>query len=229
MAFINPLLARIFGRRKIPKEPAQKEETQAAPAPEAPKPRPELKFPPEHPLNQLRSMYTWKARGGSGLVFSLEAPEGREPIPEDEAGRELLRLQTVVNRAAKKRLELARPKPKNGEAPVTPNLDAQVLIFLPKNGLSAWLLALPPVGEGKPLDKAQLDDELDRAQVRFGLDQAVLDGLPKNPDRYFHLHPVAWGKAPVHGVDGRVVELFPRAVERKAAVDENNRDRKSVV
>lgn len=221
MAFIQPLLDRLFGKAEIqPESPEEQEQTLDFKAPEPPKPQPELQLPPDHPLYQLWNIYSAEKHGAPRPLFLLE---GRETISDSEIKQELFRLQILINSTAKKRLELARPKQKKGEDPQKFQLDAQVVIFLPKNTLSAWLLVYPPVGGGKELDRADLTSALARERVSFGLDTTLLDDLPKNPKRYFRLFPIAWGEKPLHGTDGRIVELFPRSAERKFVVDENNR------
>ena len=140
------------------------------------------------------------------------------------AKAELLRLQMFVNSTANGRFEQLRKVEKRGEEQFSlPDLDAQVAVFLSKDNLTAWLLAYPPVGDGRELDREALDRELAKQQVRFGIDEELLEALPQNPERYFRLFLAAQGRAAVNGVDGRVIDLFPRTEERKLTVDENNR------
>lgn len=102
-------------------------------------------------------------------------------------------------------------------------LDARPVVYISQSGLSAWLMAYPPSGGEKELDRGAVTDALGREQVSFGVDEDLLDSLPERPDRYFRLFPAACGTAPENGRDGRVIELFPRVVDRRPNVDENNR------
>lgn len=89
--------------------------------------------------------------------------------------------------------------------------------------LTAWVFAYPPVGAGKELDRGMLTKALGEKQVKYGIDDALLDALPDRPDRYFRLYIAARGRAAVHGKDGHVIDMFSRQPERKLVVDEFNR------
>lgn len=215
---LNPLLSKLFGKRKDQEEPENEIPAPAPPPPPQPQPppKPELSLPPDHPLNSLWSLYSQDRRGLPAPCLRLDGQE----LAKDE----VLQLQILVNTTAKRRLEMARPKagPGNEEEP-PPELDALAVAFASKSGLSAWLLVYPPVGGGKELDREELEQALAHEQVSYGVDDALLDRLPTDPNRYFRLFPIARGTPPQHGADGKVVELFPRTVERTFATDESNR------
>jgi len=234
MAFENPLLSRLFDR-SAPQEKPERKEEQTPPAPEAPPspseaalpPQedpddfpPELQLSPDHPLNRLWRVYN---RGNDAAFPPQFRMEGMEKFPGEDTKKALSQLRHLVNATAKKRLEAVRPKRTEGQEPQPVDLDAQVVVFVPKSGLSAWVLVYPPVGKGKELDREALAQALELQQVGFGLDNALLDSLPHKPDRYFRLFPAAWGQAPVNGMDGQVADLFPREVEWTLIVDESNR------
>ena len=138
----------------------------------------------------------------------------------------MARLLLTVNATANQRWNKIHPKnqsaPKEGERPL-PSLDAQAVAFVSNDRLTAWVFAYPPVGEGRELDRAMLDQALKDRQVTYGLDQDRLDALPSDPERYFRLHLAARGKPVVHGKDGQIVDLFARKPERALVVDEYNR------
>lgn len=137
---------------------------------------------------------------------------------------QLLQLQLLANTTAKQRLALLHPKADaKGKTPPAPNLNAQAVVFIPRNGLSAWLLVYPPAGSGKEVERGDLVRALEREHVAFGVDKAMLDALPQSPERYFHLFPIARGEAAQNGVNGQIKELFPRTVKWSFAVDERNR------
>jgi len=227
MAFENPLLSRLFDRPAPQKEPEREEQAPPPPKPPAPPPSPlpevpdsppELQLSPEHPFKRLWNIYN---RGNDAAFPPLLRLEGLEEL--EDTKKVLAQLHHLVNATAKKRLEAVRPKRKDSQETPTPDLDAQVVVFIPKSGLSAWVLAYPPVGKGKELEREALVQALDLQQVHFGLDDALLSSLPNKPDRYFRLFPAAWGQPPVNGMDGQVADLFPRKIEWKLIVDENNR------
>ncbi len=228
MEFKNSFLSWLFGARSDEPEEieeqlsAQSQEQPEAQPPDCP-PRYSLDLAQSHAIFKLWTVYSeqtgWKPK--PKLAF-----EGIPDLLMDDvtAKAELLRLQMFVNSTANGRFEQLRKVEKRGEEQSSlPDLDAQVAVFLSKDNLTAWLLAYPPVGDGRELDREALDRELAKQQVRFGIDEELLEALPQNPERYFRLFLAAQGRAAVNGVDGRVIDLFPRTEERKLTVDENNR------
>lgn len=229
----NSALGRMFHSGTPEEAPPEEEkgpvrEERNEPPPPA---RHELQLPEGHAMNRLwrdyQSQHGWTPRPS----LYLEEP-GVELLPDDAASKELRRLQMRINVTANQRLDAIYPR-KNGkksgepgaqeETEEAPCLDAQVMAAVSSDGLTAWLLVYPPVGKGRGLDRAMLTGALEEQKVCFGVDEALLDRLPQEPERYFHLYTVARGTPPVHGADGRVVDLFPRTAERTLAVDEHNR------
>lgn len=225
MEFKNSFLSRLFGAK--PEEPEEEDELLDLSPAEAPPPKePErhrLDLPQGHSLLKLRSIYSEQSGWLPMPELTLEGP-GEPPLPEAAAQAELLRLKMLVNTSASKRFELLRPqRGQEGEESSLPDLDAQTIVFLSKDGLSAWLLIYPPVGDGRQVEWSDLDRALAAQEVRCGIDEELLNGIPQDPERYFKLFLVARGTAAVDGVDGRVVDIFPRTEERKLTIDENNR------
>ncbi len=227
IAFINTLLARFFGG-----EPENDEESEAVQAP-APPPEPEpapvkaqyeIQLSPEHPVRRLWDLSCHYSGPMPGPELRLDEQTSEE-LTEADANRELRRLQLTVSSSASERLSRIQPKLDEAAAAQLPPpaFDAKVAVFFSSDNLTAWVLAYPPLGEGAALSRGILDKALAENRVRFGLDEALLDSLPDNPDRYFHFFPVARGQKPVHGVDGYVVDLFPRTMERAVKPDEQNR------
>ena len=228
MEFKNSFLDWLFGtKEETTDELKEMEPCSPQPAEEAQvkeQLRHRLELPQNHALHKLWSIYAEQSGWQSEPELVLEGPS--DPVLPDAEGRSaLLHLQMIVNSSANGRFEQLRSH-QNAEDETQsslPDLDAQVIVFLSKDCLTAWLLVYPPVGEGKELDREMLDQALEKNQIRFGLDTALLDALPQNPERYFRLILTARGTAPVNGSDGRVVDIFPRTQERKLTVDEHNR------
>ena len=99
----------------------------------------------------------------------------------------------------------------------------QVDVFITLDQLTAWVIAYPPLGKGKELNKEILSKALEEREVSFGLQQEVLDHLPASKKRYFRLVLVALGNRAVDGTDGYVEDLFSREVKKTASVDEFGR------
>lgn len=236
MANKTSLLSWLFGEdRKEEQTPAQPEPVQQEPAPpETPSAERaadpfRLELPAGHAVNQLWRL--WKAQVGqrSAPSFRFEgADEEDRPVSAAQAKQELARLLLTVNASANQRLNRVQPKnkgtsPKGEEPPPPPDLDAQAVAFVTNDRLTAWVFAYPPTGGGKELDRGMLTKALGEKQVKYGVDDALLDALPQRPDRYFRLYLAARGKAAVHGKDGRIIDMFSRRPERKLVVDEYNR------
>lgn len=226
MASLSALFSRWFGKPEEPEQDSKLDqgsepERQADPVPSPESsPPPELTLSPPDPVNKLWKLYCQEKGSQPAPVLKLEA---RPDMSEADGRGMLFQLQVALNLPAKKRLERAQSKGRSGEEPTLPDLDAQAVVFVPKDGLSAWLLLFPPVGGGRELSRDELSQALDQAQVRFGVDEALLDSIPTDRNRYFRLFHAAEGTLPVHGEDGKVEELFPRVTERSFTVDENNR------
>lgn len=219
MAFYRSLLSRLFGEEPEEKAAAPAEQA-PPPEPEPPPPSRELQFAPDHAVHQLWEMRVGEKGWLSRPLLRLEErPDLPLVLTGNESQQELLRLQMTVNSTANERLRQIQRR--DGESS-PPDLDAHVVAFISANGLAAWLMAYPPVGRGAELDGTILDRALKEAKVRFGVDETLLNELPQDPDRYFHLFCCARGRPAVHGTDGRVVDFFPRVLERKLTVDENN-------
>ncbi len=226
MELKKSIFSRLFGS-KAEDTPAEEEESflpDLPPEPPAagPTPRHELILPEDHAIFKLWVL----RRDGAGWLSKPElCLEGEnDPImPDDEGKKELLRLQPVINASASARYDKARTRTQDGMDIPPSDLDAEVVIFLSRDGLTAWLLAYPPVGLGNDLNIGILKSSLDSFHVTHGVDQELLHALPKDPDRYFHLFVIARGTPMIPGLHGRVVDLFPRVEERKLTVDENNR------
>lgn len=228
MEFKGSFLSRLFKTKANAEEAAAEEEniqTSVQPQAETKAPEPlrhRLELPQNHALIKLWDIYSEQAGPQPRPDLTLEGPS--DPIlPDAEGNRELRRLQMVVSASASKRLEKLRSQKKEEEQASPPDLDAQVTVFLAQNELTAWLLAYPPAGKGREVDREILDQALEKQKVRFGLDEDLLNALPQNPRRYFKLFPVARGVEAVPGADGQVVENYPRTEEKKPVVDEHNR------
>lgn len=229
MANGNPFLTWLRGllREEVPEEAAPLPETQPVPQqPPAPSADPFLlELPPDHAVHKLCSLWREQSGWQPGPQFSFTGEGEAQLLPESAAAREVARLKLSVNASANKRLKAILPSSKgepSEEAP-TPNLDAQVEVFVAADAMSAWVYAYPPVGEGKELDGKMIFSALAQAGVTFGIDETLAETLPKSAERYFHLFPAARGRQTVSGEDGRIIDLFSRKTERKVKVDEYNR------
>lgn len=231
IAFYRSLLSRLFGEEPEESDESREgaEQEQALqPEMKPPPPPRELQLSQDHALRQLWSLRAHHAGWLPQPALSLaERPDLPALLSDAEIQRELARLQITVTASANERLRQTRSKSVSpasaGAAPPLPDLDAQVMVFTAASGMAAWLMVYPPVGRGAEVDRRGLDKALEEHGVRFGIDEVLLNELPQDQGRYFRLFPCARGKPAVHGTDGRIVDFFPRVIEKKITVDENNR------
>jgi uncharacterized protein (DUF342 family) len=84
----------------------------------------------------------------------------------------------------------------------------------------AWMFVFPPVGQEGKLQFKDLAQQMTENGVTSGIDSAAVLQLVQD-QTYFQLVPIACGSLPVEGHDGRIVELYPREVQKEIKVDEN--------
>ena len=188
-----------------------------------------LRVPSEHALQELWRLRRDQAGWMPQPELRLFDP-GRETQFFTPAGAhsELGRLETALNLSAAARLKAALPPPPgpNQEEQAEPpqiNLDASAMVFVAGDALSAWIMAYPPVGQGKEISQAALVGALNAAGVSFGLNDELLAAVPTMENRYFHLFLGAVGQPAAPGADGRIEDLFPRVASKELPVDEYNR------
>lgn len=171
----------------------------------------ELVFPPDHAMAQLRTL--WAGGGDDSPVYLKLHPSVKIP---NHASAEAASLRVALNLLAQRRLRQACA---DSPSPVC-DLDEYPFIHLTRDGMAAWLLLLPPIGQGKQLSAADLRQALQRRGVVYGLDEAFLDQIPAIPQRFFQFFPVALGSPPVHGTDGKIIDRYPRELIPSTEIDE---------
>ena len=212
-------LASLFrgGEKKAeePPVPAASEAQAAAPVEE--KDPALLELAPDHPLHRL-----WKLRRAeAGPLPPLQIRlEDRGTLPPDTVGKELGRLRQALSAAASAREKEAMPasRPEEDEEPLC--LDAKPWTFISGDKLAAWVLLFPPVGQGAEANRDMLCGALADQSISYGIDEALLDRLPQEEDRYFRLFLVAKGQPALNGRDASLVDRFPREIHRSFQVDE---------
>ena len=184
----------------------------------APRTAHEITFPPEHPICALRDL--WLSTPGSGVPLRLDllcGQSGDSILPEHTLSREDAPFVISLTRFATKRIQRLF----TGSAPNTgADLNEGIFLYLSSDGMAAWLLFLPPVGNGAALTTEQLGQALARRGVIYGVDKHLLEQLPTQPQRYFRLFRIAGGALPVPGEDGSIVDHYPRTVQADLPVDE---------
>ena len=161
------------------------------------------------------------------------------PLSERDLGLERVRLHAKIERDAKDYIrELDRYEDKKlkleaqaavaaageGEAPQVkpedmPGVKTVCKVYLSAHGIVAWMLLFPPVGNAPALDMATIAGALEENKVTTGIDPSALNYIfQEHP--YYTLIPVACGTPIQEGENGRVVEHYPRQLNRSVKLDE---------
>lgn len=105
--------------------------------------------------------------------------------------------------------EGSRP-PKLEPVPV-PSIDGEVFLFTDGRMTAAWAFALPPLGQGKPIETKAVRSLLSQQQITYGVDELAVEQMAL-PDKAFRLIRLAAGTPAVPGVDGSIDEHYPHTV-----------------
>lgn len=172
----------------------------------------EIVFSPEHVLSQLWAIWSDQDGLGRSLRLSLLPQRaGQPPVCLKEPARERERAQALLTHIAGVRIK---------QMAACSSVDEMAVVFPSEDEMTAWLFLFPPYGEGKPLSAAQIHETLLRQGVIYGIDWNVICGMSNCDHRYFHLFPIAFGKAPVPGRDGQILDRYARVLEKAVQVDE---------
>lgn len=250
MAFKNSFLANFLGvfskksdpnsvTQDSPNEPNAEVESIPVQMQPAETPRFKLELPVEHPVNKLRSKFREQGGRVSLPWLELVSPDTLD-MSVLEMQSELTRFQSTINTTSTERFRkieagekvraeaIAKNTNATGDEPdsiLEPpfSMDAQAVVFTSSTNLVSWVVVYPPVGNGLEVNKDILSAALEDKGVRYGINDSILESIPESEDRYFHVFTVAVGKRAVNGADGHIIDLFPRQIERKVAIDEENK------
>ena len=166
-----------------------------------------LVFSPDHALSKLYAR--WLGEEKISLHVKLR-PEGslRYPLDHEEAKR----LEWLLAEAVEECY---------GKNAVFPDAwDEKAIVYLSKDRMAAWLLLIPPAGEGHDLTPLALEQQVADQGAIHGVDEELIAHLLDLPDRHFCLFLIARGTPPVHGKDGYVIDRIPRETRPSAKLGE---------
>ena len=131
-----------------------------------------------------------KAKEEARVKAEQGAGTGAEAAPFDEAA-----IPTADITA------LEAPPPMAGEA----------VVLTAPNWSEAWCMVFPALGGGEPISLEAIQKVLEARGITYGLIKDEIERLA-SAEGCFTLLPVARGVAPVPGVDGKVIDRFPRTI-----------------
>lgn len=122
---------------------------------------------------------------------------------------------------AKRALALAEGREPEEENPDDKLVDVKTFcrIYLSANGIVAWLLLIPPSDPEDLMSREAIVAALMENSVVNGVDSATLDYVAQEHP-YFTLIPVACGTPIQDGENGRVIEHYPRQLNKSVKLDE---------
>lgn len=93
-----------------------------------------------------------------------------------------------------------------------PPTDAACSVFLSSNKMTAFVCIFPPIAGGADIRPEVIRETLEKKNVTFGIDE---DKLQKIADgkRYGVLFAIARGKPCLNGIDGSIVDHYPREAD----------------
>lgn len=225
MKFFNTFLGKMVRKKQVdsqeeePQESLSPQETEQA-FEETPSSYASLELSHEHPLYRLYDMRTEKSRNTPPPEIEMK---GCGELSEDQVRKELMRFRIEMTKAADSRLKEATPKvsEEEDEAPhLEPSIDAQPFIYVSSDRMYAWVFIFPPTGWGKEVDRGLIAEALGKKKVSYGVDEELLEKLPEDYNRYFHLFLIAKGSRAANGDNGYLVDYYLRHVERTPEMDE---------
>lgn len=162
-----------------------------------------LVFAPE---NTFCGLYRLWSGASDSLYLDLTPAPSPLSLDAQSLAQEGALLYKALTEAAKRRWQRIAASPDH----TLPDLDGEVVVHLSQDAMLAWLVLLPPVGRGRPVNMLALSQELHRYQVTEGIDWAGLEAFLGLEPQYFQPRVIAWGVPAQRGADGRVVDYYPR-------------------
>jgi len=94
---------------------------------------------------------------------------------------------------------------------VPPPMAGEIVMLIAPNWSEAWCMVFPALSGGEPVSLDAVQKVLETRGITYGLIKEEIEKLAST-EGCFTLLPVARGVAPVPGVDGKVIDRFPRSI-----------------
>lgn len=140
-----------------------------------------------------------------------------------EAEKTLRDIEAAEDEEKKRKIMMADdPDADIAPVQVPPDIDAAVHVQIPVGRMEAFVMVLPPFGNGAELDYEDLIQALVDAEVINGMRSDIIDEIAEQK-QYFKIFLVATGTPPVAGENGKVIEHVPREEPLTFKEDEHGR------
>lgn len=127
--------------------------------------------------------------------YSDFTADGKEP---DEGQKEFIDALQITAEDVLRRI-------RESEKPI----NAQMCVKMTENEMATWVFLFPPAKGGKEITEDLIMDVLDECNVVYGINRiAINDAI--HSKRYLKLFVAAEGTQPIVGVEGSLVDHYPR-------------------
>ena len=211
-------------QRKFESRVARFERSEAEEAKKASKAEAAAKMGKNNPLYILKQKYTNQSVNPQyDALYSDFMLGNKEPIADERRClQSMQRMAQQTLQALNAQEEALRRDPEKTLEP----MPARFYVQSTGNQMRAWGFVFAPVYGGAPVTEELIRSELAKLNIVYGVDDASIAEIVLKR-QYFMLFPVALGKAPVNGRDGRIEEYF--LGKSSFRPQDNDEDRKSVV
>lgn len=196
-------------QQKFESRVARFERTEAENAKKASKVETAAKLGKNNPLYILKQKYAKKPVDTQYDALYADFMLGhKEPIADERRciqSMQRMAQQTLQSLNAQE--EALRKDPEKILEP----MPARFYVQSTGNQMRAWGFVFAPVYGGAPVTEEMIRSELAKLNIVYGIDDAAIAEVVLKR-QYFVLFPVALGKPPVNGKDGRIEEYFLRKV-----------------
>lgn len=189
------------------------------------KPRPkEPETPPTAMMGKNNSLYMlmqkcagFEPDAAADVSYASFMEDGTEPGPDERRCLQAMQRNAQQTMQALALREAQREKDPEKELEPIP---AKFFLQAAGNRMCAWGFVMGPLNGGGDITAQTIREELEKQKVTFGIDEEAIERIV-SLKRYFKLFPIARGRAPVDGRDGRIEDYFLRDATIHLDEDEN--------
>ncbi len=87
------------------------------------------------------------------------------------------------------------------------DIDSSVFIFISRDKFRAYVFIFPAFNEGKKLDKEEINTQLNKLKITYGIKEDITSFLVDN-NEFCKMHLIAEGEKSFDGTDGKLVEYI---------------------
>lgn len=198
--------------------PVSRTQTENKPKPKQPEVPPTAMMGKNNPLYMLMQKCAGhEPDAGADVSYASFMENGAEPGPDERRCLQAMQRNAQQTLQALALKEAQREKDPEKELEPVP---AKFFVQAAGNRMCAWGFVMGPLNGGGDITAETIREELEKQKISFGIDEDALQRIV-SLKRYFKLFPIARGRAPVDGRDGRIEDYFLRDVTIHLDEDEN--------